>query len=133
MEAQFASRPMPIAIVALVACSLGCDEIPLEPVWDTALIEGQITEMGRDVGPGNQLAILVETNPGSPGDASAPGEDKVIFYLTRFTSIETDDPSADLWIHDLAIGMRVRVWPRGIMLTSYPGRVDAGVVQVISD
>jgi hypothetical protein len=92
------------------------------------LIEGQITEMGRDVGKGDQLAILVEQNPENPAE---PGEPKTIFYLSRHTSVESED-GVDLSIQDLTVGMRVRVWPRGILITTYPGRADAGRVQVVS-
>ncbi|HEY7531480.1 MAG TPA: hypothetical protein VH681_01705 [Nitrospiraceae bacterium] len=111
-------RPIVFGTTTFLAILIGCQDDPLSPIWDHPLVEGDIIDLGTDVGRHEELAMLVE------------GEQRVIFSLNDDTEVYGTD-SARISVEDLVIGARVRVWPRGVVLTSDPLRGDAGRVEVL--
>jgi hypothetical protein len=109
--------PTVFGITILSALLSGCQDDPLTPLWDHPLLEGAIVDLGTHVGKNEELAMLVD------------GEQRVIFYLSSDTEVYDID-SSRISIDDLQIGVNVRVWPRGVVLTSNPMRGDAGRVEV---
>lgn len=115
-------------ILGVVVSSLVCDGARVvAPLWDSVLIEGEVTDIGTDVDDSGRLGMLVENRESTAGEYT-----KVIFYLTDDTLIQTGNPAVSLSIEDLEVGANVRVWPRGTVIDTNPALAEAGRVEVFS-
>lgn len=116
---------MPLTMLTLLIVLMGfaaCDgSRVLAPVWSTPLLEGEITNLGTEIGSSGRQAMLVE-------DA----EQSVIFYLGADTVVETGNPVTQLSINQLEVGAMVRVWPRGVVVDTDPRQADAGRIVVLN-
>ncbi len=97
---------------------------------------GRITDMGTDIGSAGTLAMLVEEVPAKVcSDPLEEGCGKGIFYLSPFDTtvrIIERDGFRFVGITELALGLRVRVWSRGVILQSYPFQTGAGQVDILA-
>lgn len=120
-----------LGLVALQACN---DSFVLDPIWEEPLIEGEITNVGIGVGEAGRLAFLVEAR-----GESSQREDRVIFYIGDHTIVEGAGHTivegagtvGNLSVEDLVVGVDVRVWPRGVVITTSPAQANAGRVEVL--
>jgi hypothetical protein len=117
----------PAVLVLTVAVAAACADTITAPDFNTADIQGLVTQTNEGGG------FLVEENP-DVFEPTIPGGSKIWFSVgseAEIQAVRADGSLRDAVLTEIRVNTRVAVWSTGLMLPSYPAGATASRVVIL--